>query len=277
MLEKERELALHQTGRNSGVVHAGLYYAPGSLKARLCRRGVELLRAFCAEHGVVYDACGKVVVATGRAPSCRGSPRSQERARANGVPGPAPARRGRAARGRAARRGASPALHSPQTAITDFARRRAALAAEVRGRRGGQSAPASRWRACAQRRPPGAAPSSWPTARRCAPTASSSAPACTPTGSRAPRARTPTPRIVPFRGEYCALRAGAARPRQRADLPGAGPGAAVPRRPPDAEDRRLGADRPQRGARARARGLPARHRRVARPARDARLARDAGG
>ena len=47
VLEKEPDVALHQTGRNSGVVHAGIYYAPGSLKARLCRRGVELLRAYC--------------------------------------------------------------------------------------------------------------------------------------------------------------------------------------------------------------------------------------
>ena len=63
VLEKEPALAQHQTGRNSGVVHAGLYYVPGSLKARLCRRGVELLREFCAGHGLAYDECGKVVVA----------------------------------------------------------------------------------------------------------------------------------------------------------------------------------------------------------------------
>lgn len=55
LLEKEQVLARHQTGRNSGVVHAGLYYVPGSLKARLCREGVGLLRDFCAEHGVAYE------------------------------------------------------------------------------------------------------------------------------------------------------------------------------------------------------------------------------
>ena len=64
VLEKEHAVALHQTGRNSGVVHAGLYYEPGSLKARLCRRGMGLLQAFCAEHGIAYEECGKVVVAT---------------------------------------------------------------------------------------------------------------------------------------------------------------------------------------------------------------------
>ncbi|HEX8781437.1 MAG TPA: FAD-dependent oxidoreductase, partial [Nocardioides sp.] len=63
LLEKEDRLAAHQTGHNSGVVHAGLYYEPGSLKATLCRRGVGLLQAFAAEHDIAYDECGKVVVA----------------------------------------------------------------------------------------------------------------------------------------------------------------------------------------------------------------------
>ena len=62
LLEKEDALARHQTGHNSGVVHAGLYYAPGSLKARLCTRGRGLLREFCAEHGLAYDECCKLVV-----------------------------------------------------------------------------------------------------------------------------------------------------------------------------------------------------------------------
>lgn len=63
LLDKEDALAAHQTGHNSGVVHAGLYYEPGSLKARLCRRGVQLLGEFVQEHDVPYDECGKVVVA----------------------------------------------------------------------------------------------------------------------------------------------------------------------------------------------------------------------
>src|SRR5664279_807562 len=63
VLEKERALAQHQTGHNSGVVHAGLYYAPGSLKARLCVHGVSLLRAFCLERGIGYEECGKLVIA----------------------------------------------------------------------------------------------------------------------------------------------------------------------------------------------------------------------
>ena len=64
LLEKEAELARHQTGNNSGVIHSGLYYRPGSLKARSCVAGRKELMAFCDENGIPYDICGKVVVAT---------------------------------------------------------------------------------------------------------------------------------------------------------------------------------------------------------------------
>src|SRR5690348_5260133 len=64
LLEKEPELASHQTGHNSGVVHAGVYYAPGTLKARFCREGSDATRAFCAEHGLAFERCGKLLVAT---------------------------------------------------------------------------------------------------------------------------------------------------------------------------------------------------------------------
>jgi (S)-2-hydroxyglutarate dehydrogenase len=134
VLEKERELTLHQTGRNSGVVHAGIYYAPGSLKARLCRRGVDLLRAFCAERGVVYDACGKVVVALDESELAR-LDALEERATANGVPG---LRRLDAAGLRAIEPHAAgiAALHSPETAITDFRAVAQALADELAERGG---------------------------------------------------------------------------------------------------------------------------------------------
>jgi L-2-hydroxyglutarate oxidase len=64
LLEKESEVATHQTGHNSGVIHAGVYYAPGSLKARLCREGNRLTKQFCAQHGIPVDVCGKLIVAT---------------------------------------------------------------------------------------------------------------------------------------------------------------------------------------------------------------------
>ncbi len=64
LLEKEGEIARHQTGHNSGVVHAGIYYAPGSFKAKLCREGAEATKAFCAEHDIPVETCGKLLVAT---------------------------------------------------------------------------------------------------------------------------------------------------------------------------------------------------------------------
>ncbi|SIS91827.1 FAD-dependent oxidoreductase, partial [Phaeovulum vinaykumarii] len=64
VLEKETALARHQTGRNSGVIHAGIYYAPGSLKARFCREGLTETVRFCQEHGLPYEQCGKLIVAT---------------------------------------------------------------------------------------------------------------------------------------------------------------------------------------------------------------------
>lgn len=64
LIEKEKELAKHQTGHNSGVIHAGVYYQPGSLKARLCKEGAERTVRFCEEHGIAYERCGKLIVAT---------------------------------------------------------------------------------------------------------------------------------------------------------------------------------------------------------------------
>src|SRR5215470_15902269 len=64
VLEKEPEIARHQTGHNSGVIHSGLYYKPGSLKAKNCVAGAAAMVDFCREHGIAYEVCGKVVVAT---------------------------------------------------------------------------------------------------------------------------------------------------------------------------------------------------------------------
>jgi (S)-2-hydroxyglutarate dehydrogenase len=131
LLEKEPELAQHQTGRNSGVVHAGLYYEPGSLKGRLCRRGGELLRAFCAEHDLPFDECGKVLVATTETELSR-LERVFERARANGAEAElVDARRLRELEPHAV---GLAALHSPRTAIVDYPAICRALAGEMRDR-----------------------------------------------------------------------------------------------------------------------------------------------
>lgn len=129
VLEKERALAQHQTGRNSGVVHAGIYYVPGSLKATLCRRGVGLLRDFAERHGIPYDACGKVIVALSDAER----PRLKvlfDRAVANQVPGVRMV-------GASELREIEPAafaveaIHSPETAIINFGAVARAMAGEV--------------------------------------------------------------------------------------------------------------------------------------------------
>lgn len=64
LIEKEAELGLHQTGRNSGVIHSGIYYAPGSLKARLCAEGMTRTKAYCTEQGIPFEERGKIIVAT---------------------------------------------------------------------------------------------------------------------------------------------------------------------------------------------------------------------
>lgn len=66
LLEKENSVSKHQTGNNSGVIHSGIYYKPGSLKATNCRRGYKMLIDFCDENGIPYDICGKVIVATNK-------------------------------------------------------------------------------------------------------------------------------------------------------------------------------------------------------------------
>jgi len=84
VLEKESSLAAHQTGHNSGVIHSGIYYRPGSLKARNCRDGKLALQRFCDEHSIAYDLCGKVIVAIddGQLPTLNNI---YERGQANGV------------------------------------------------------------------------------------------------------------------------------------------------------------------------------------------------
>jgi L-2-hydroxyglutarate oxidase LhgO len=129
VVDKERDVAVHQTGHNSGVVHAGLYYAPGSLKARLCTRGRGLLREFCAEHGLAYDECGKLVIARGddELPALR---EIERRATENGVPGLRRLSAAELTDIEPAAIGAA-ALHSPHTAIVDYRAIARAMAEEL--------------------------------------------------------------------------------------------------------------------------------------------------
>jgi 2-hydroxyglutarate dehydrogenase len=131
VLEREAELAQHQTGHNSGVVHAGIYYAPGSLKARLCVEGARDLYAYCEEHGIPFERRGKLIVARDDSELGR-LDELERRGQVNTVPG---LRRLDAhglrevephARGVAA-------LHSPATGVVDFAAVARAFAEDVRG------------------------------------------------------------------------------------------------------------------------------------------------
>jgi L-2-hydroxyglutarate oxidase LhgO len=134
VVEKEPELATHQTGHNSGVLHAGLYYAPGSLKATLCREGKAELEALAAAHEIPVERCGKLVVAVG-ADELPRLDALLERAEANQVPGleaVGPERIREIEPHAVGVRG----LWSPETAIVDFRRVALALADEVRARGG---------------------------------------------------------------------------------------------------------------------------------------------
>ncbi|MEA5456405.1 L-2-hydroxyglutarate oxidase [Sinomonas sp. JGH33] len=135
VLEKERRVAAHQTGHNSGVVHAGLYYQPGSLKALLCARGRELTRELCQDRGLPYRELGKLVVAV----TPDEVPRLDEierRARANGVPDLARIGHERMRELEPHVAGVA-AVHSPHTAVVDFAAITEAMADDVR-RAGGR-------------------------------------------------------------------------------------------------------------------------------------------
>lgn len=84
LIEKESQLGLHQTGHNSGVIHAGLYYTPGSQKARMCKQGAEATKNFCRENKIPFEVCGKLVVATSKLELQR-MDALEERGRQNGI------------------------------------------------------------------------------------------------------------------------------------------------------------------------------------------------
>jgi (S)-2-hydroxyglutarate dehydrogenase len=203
VLEKEDGLARHQTGRNSGVAHAGVYYTPGSLKARLCRRGIELLAAYCREHGVAYDECGKVIVAVEEAELPKLEALHQ-RAEANGVPGLRMLDAAELREVEPYAKGVA-ALHSPQSAIVDFPAFARSLAGEVKAG-GGEILTGSRVRAIDQNGSAVRVETDGGNPRKlafeqlvvCAGLHSDRVAALAGDG--------PDPRIVPFRGDYYVLR-----------------------------------------------------------------------
>jgi L-2-hydroxyglutarate oxidase LhgO len=129
VFEAEDRLGWHQTGHNSGVVHAGIYYKPGSLKAELCTLGRSLLREYCAERALPYEECGKLVVAVDPAEMGRFD-KLEATARENGVPG---LRRidGSGITEVEPHATGLAALHSPATAITDYVAIAQAFAADI--------------------------------------------------------------------------------------------------------------------------------------------------
>jgi L-2-hydroxyglutarate oxidase LhgO len=119
VVEKEPRIASHQTGHNSGVIHSGIYYKPGSLKARLCVEGAAAMVDFCKQHGIPHEVCGKVIVATSEDELPR-LHQLLERGKANGIAGLRLLRREQLCDLEPHCAGIS-AIHVPVTGITDYA------------------------------------------------------------------------------------------------------------------------------------------------------------
>jgi L-2-hydroxyglutarate oxidase len=134
VLEKEAEVAAHQTGHNSGVIHAGLYYKPGSLKATTCARGRALLERFCADKRIPFERCGKLVVAT-REEQIPRLDELERRGRANGLTGLTRVA-GPLLREYEPHVAGVSGLHVAETGIVDYRRVTAAYAEEIRLRGG---------------------------------------------------------------------------------------------------------------------------------------------
>ncbi|MBI4577891.1 MAG: L-2-hydroxyglutarate oxidase [Planctomycetes bacterium] len=206
VVEKESRWAAHQTGHNSGVVHSGLYYRPGSLKARLCAEGARLLEGFCQEHGVPWARSGKLVVATEEQEFPRLAA-LHDRGLANGVEGlrlvgPEEVRE-LEPEARALR-----ALHCPATGVVDFAAAARAMAAVLEAR-GVELCLGSRLLAAGRD-----SPGTWRLETTSGDLETRGVVACA--GLHADRVARllgvrPQVRILPFRGEYYLLRPEAAR------------------------------------------------------------------
>ncbi len=200
VLDKETAIGQHQTGHNSGVIHSGIYYAPGSFKARLCTAGRRMLREFCESHAIPTERCGKLIVATHQA-ELPALAELHRRGTANGVPGlemigPAGIRE------REPHCEGIQAIWSPGTGIVDFARVAQAMAQDIRGA-GGQI--------LTGRLVTGLAGRGSRIVVRTAAGDLTAARVLTCAGLQADRVARlsgapPEPRIIPFRGDYWQLR-----------------------------------------------------------------------
>jgi (S)-2-hydroxyglutarate dehydrogenase len=130
VIDKANAVAQHQTGHNSGVIHAGVYYAPGSLKAQLCVQGAKLMYEFCEQNAIAFERCGKLIVAVKNDELPRLND-LEARARANGVPGLRRIEADEISEIEPECRGLA-ALHSPNTGIVDFAAVARAIERELR-------------------------------------------------------------------------------------------------------------------------------------------------
>ncbi|MGB2693905.1 MAG: L-2-hydroxyglutarate oxidase [Dehalococcoidia bacterium] len=201
VLDKEPDVAAHQSSHNSGVIHAGIYYAPGSLKAKLCVEGAAAIYEYCDRRGITYERCGKVIVAVDEHERV-GLEELERRGNANGVPGLKMV-------GAAELRDREPhvrgvaALVSPATGIVDFGAVARSLADDVRAA-GGEIVTGCEVRGVVERG------RDVELAHRGGATLARHAVFCCGAWSDvlAVRAGAPAePRIVPFRGSYMRLRA----------------------------------------------------------------------
>jgi 2-hydroxyglutarate dehydrogenase len=200
VLEREGRIAAHQTSRSSGVIHAGIYYEPGSLKARLCVAGARELYAYCEERGIAARRTGKVIVAT-REEELAGLDELERRGRANGVAGLERIDEAELRELEPHARGLA-ALHSPATGVVDFRHVATALADEL-GAAGAEVATGSGVRGL--RVDAGRIV----VAHERGVTRARAAIACAGAWSdrlAAGAGADPEPRIVPFRGAYLRLR-----------------------------------------------------------------------
>ncbi|TMF98303.1 MAG: L-2-hydroxyglutarate oxidase [Chloroflexi bacterium] len=199
VLEKEAQIASHQSGHNSGVIHSGIYYAPGSLKARLCIGGAALLRVYCDEHGIAHPETGKLIVAVRKSELGRLDALKQ-RGEANGLRGLQMVDGDGIRQFEPAARGLR-AIFSPATGIVDYGQVADALAKDVTAGGGsiltshrvtGLTRSHGRWRITAATSTVDAR-----TVISCAGLQSDTLAAMTGAAL--------DPRIVPFRGEYARL------------------------------------------------------------------------